>query len=533
MDNSKQEINTVFEKYGYYFDLNEIDRTIISDQDLYVTKYCPNEDVIELMFDFKKLLNCEELIRQHLHSSPDEYNLYTKNYSEPFQNMISAKWERMRTMIEYLNSQQTLQSGEKIIKLVTVPYKTILSDMESNRIALEMGGVELKYSDHPLITYLSKRAHAYAVCCKPYETRQLFNQYLDNFYANHDAGNLLNKIIDEWFVLIMRPKKNTLIIKFFFPTVIRHKFTNLVQNFPKNVKMHMTMSLKLRIDVNSNSKEEDHLKKKMELDLNFRFVHDHEKQYPHMESDYTKTFNLHSDLQRPVYSKKAYVDEYCPNVHVMELIYDIGKLLECEKSIRYGLSSSPEKYKFYEHAVSNGFRRFIGVHWDAMTGYIRKYDKQVVSGSTEKLETSTLFQASTATKIQTATPSPASIGVKNQTSTQVQVPTPAKLQASTPVQASIGTPIKKHKNAPIVSNEQIQSDINNIKNRLKNSGYNEAHDHPMVAYFPKLAHAYIVCCKMNATPLKFLMYFRKVDTFSYRSDILDVFSYSWLVSCQE
>ena len=226
MDNSKQEINTVFEKYGYYFDLNEIERTIISDQDLYVTKYCPNEDVIELMFDFKKLLNCEELIRQHLHFSPDEYNLYTKNYSEPFQNMISAKWERMRTMIEYLNSQQTLQSGEKIIKLVTVPYKTILSDMESNRIALEMGGVELKYSDHPLITYLSKRAHAYAVCCKPYETRQLFNQYLDNFYANHDAGNLLNKIIDEWFVLIMRPKKNTLIIKFFFPTVIRHKFTD-------------------------------------------------------------------------------------------------------------------------------------------------------------------------------------------------------------------------------------------------------------------------------------------------------------------
>ena len=207
MKDNEKEVDDVFDKYGQYFPLAKKENTIIDNEDGYVKQYCPNEGVVELMFDFNKLLHCEELIRQHLHFSPDEYNLYTKNYSEPFQNMISAKWERMRTMIEYLNSQQTLQSGEKIIKLVTVPYKTILSDMESNRIALEMGGVELKYSDHPLITYLSKRAHAYAVCCKPYETRQLFNQYLDNFYANHDAGNLLNKIIDEWFVLIMRPKK--------------------------------------------------------------------------------------------------------------------------------------------------------------------------------------------------------------------------------------------------------------------------------------------------------------------------------------
>ena len=206
MKKFKKELNSVFEKHGHYFDLNEEEHTTISNEDPYVTKYCLNEDAIELMFDFNKLLTCEELIRQHLHSSPDEYSLYTKNYSEPFQNMISAKWERIRTIIDYLNSPQILLSGEQIIKLNTVSGDRISSGMKAYRIALNIQDVKLQYSDHPLITYLSKRAHAYAVCCKPYEIREMFNQYLDNFYANHDADNLLNQIIAKWLVLIMKPK---------------------------------------------------------------------------------------------------------------------------------------------------------------------------------------------------------------------------------------------------------------------------------------------------------------------------------------
>ena len=207
MKDNEKEVDDVFDKYGQYFPLAKKEHTIIDNEDGYVKQYCPNEGVVELMFDFNKLLHCEELIRQHLHSSPDEYNLYTKNHSEPFQNMIFTKWDRVRTMITYLNSQLTLKSDAQIIEVDTVFKTSISYDMSGYRNALEVNGVEIKYPDHPMITYLSKRAHAYSVCCKPYETQEMLNQYFDNFYANHDADNLLNKIIAKWFVLIMRRKK--------------------------------------------------------------------------------------------------------------------------------------------------------------------------------------------------------------------------------------------------------------------------------------------------------------------------------------
>ena len=117
-----------------------------------------------------------------------------------------------------------------------------------------------------------------------------------------------------------------------------NKFVNSLRNFPKNARMHMTMSFKLPIDVNSNSTGKDHLKKKMKLDLNFRFVHDHEKQYPHMESDFNELLNLDSTLRGRIKSERAYVNEYCSNVDIMELALDISKLITCVESIRYGLS---------------------------------------------------------------------------------------------------------------------------------------------------------------------------------------------------
>ena len=49
MKKFKKELNSVFEKHGYYFDLNEEEHTTISNEDPYVTKYCLNEDAIELM----------------------------------------------------------------------------------------------------------------------------------------------------------------------------------------------------------------------------------------------------------------------------------------------------------------------------------------------------------------------------------------------------------------------------------------------------------------------------------------------------
>lgn len=212
-----------------------------------------------------------------------------------------------------------------------------------------------------------------------------------------------------------------------------------------------------------------------------------------MESDFNETFYLDSDEQKQIKSEKSYVDVYCPNVHIMELVFDIIKLVECDTSIRDGLSASASKYLEYKQGASVFFKSFILQHWDRLTQYINIFDMQVISGSTVKLQTST------------------------------PVPAPAPT----------ATQIKTHEHAATVLKKQIESDIDNIKNRLKNSGYNEVHDHLMIAYFPKLAHTYTVCCKTNESPFRFLLYLLEMDTFSYRSDILKVFSLSWLVSCRE
>ena len=225
--------------------------------------------------------------------------------------------------------------------------------------------------------------------------------------------------------------------------------------------MHTLILIKLLINVNSNSKEEDHLKTKMRFYLNFRFVFEVEKQYPAMESDFNDTFYMNSTMQEQIKSEKAYVDAYCPNVHIMELVFDISKLVDCEKSIRYDLLASPDKYIEYKQGISNFFRSFIINNWDRLIRYVSIFDTQRVS------------------------------------------------------------------------NERIESDINHIKNRLKTSGYNEVHDHPMIAHFPKLAYAYTICCKTNETPDMLKTYLDNVETYSHKSDILLASILNWLVSLRK
>ena len=267
-----------------------------------------------------------------------------------------------------------------------------------------------------------------------------------------------------------------------------NKFVNSLRNFPKNARMHTTMSFKLPIDVNSNSTGKDHLKKKMKLDLNFRFVHDHEKQYPHMESDFNELLNLDSTLRGRIKSERAYVNEYCSNVDIMELALDISKLIACEESIRFGLSSSQQKYADYERGISGGFRRFVSKQWDILTWHISRYDKHVVSKSTHKL------------------------------------------QINTPVNGPIDTPIKKHENTAVPLNEEIESDMITYENALKTLDVKLKYsDHPLIAYLSRRAHAYTVCCKPYETKKMLNLY---LDNFYANHDadnLLNKNIHEWLV----
>ena len=51
-----------------------------------------------------------------------------------------------------------------------------------------------------------------------------------------------------------------------------------------------------------------------------------------------------------------YVDQYCPDQHVFELMFDPRTAINCEKSIRYSIGfENSKKYLYYNISISYPF----------------------------------------------------------------------------------------------------------------------------------------------------------------------------------
>ena len=72
----------------------------------YVKKYCPNDHVIELLFNLEKYFKCEESIRYGLQSSLNDYQSYAKISSE-FTNQIDNSWRLMSIDVEPLKKSHS------------------------------------------------------------------------------------------------------------------------------------------------------------------------------------------------------------------------------------------------------------------------------------------------------------------------------------------------------------------------------------------------------------------------------------------
>ena len=69
-----------------------------------------------------------------------------------------------------------------------------------------------------------------------------------------------------------------------------------------------------------------------------------------------------------------YVQKYCPNDHVIELLFNLEKYFKCEELIRYGLQSSLSDYQYYA-TISSEFTNKIDNSWRSMSSHVKSLKK--------------------------------------------------------------------------------------------------------------------------------------------------------------
>jgi len=98
-----------------------------------------------------------------------------------------------------------------------------------------------------------------------------------------------------------------------------------------------------------------------------------------------------------------YVKKYCPNDHVIELLFNLEKYFKCEESIRYGLQSSLNDYQSYG-AISSEFANKIDNSWRLMSSHVKSLKKTHKHKTTPISQTTTPIAPSTTLIVQTTTP---------------------------------------------------------------------------------------------------------------------------------
>jgi hypothetical protein len=63
-------------------------------------------------------------------------------------------------------------------------------------------------------------------------------------------------------------------------------------------------------------------------------------------------------------SMQEVVNEYCPDRHIFELMFNPSKVIECEKLARKDIGiNNPEIYSYYHLNISTPFRQMIVEDW--------------------------------------------------------------------------------------------------------------------------------------------------------------------------
>lgn len=87
---------------------------ILGNMASYTKQYCPDKHILELLFDLRKNINCEKLIRFALgEKDAEEYSLYIQEISGPFQKLFDDDWNQMTKVLFNLKLDTHISIDQK------------------------------------------------------------------------------------------------------------------------------------------------------------------------------------------------------------------------------------------------------------------------------------------------------------------------------------------------------------------------------------------------------------------------------------
>jgi hypothetical protein len=84
-----------------------------------------------------------------------------------------------------------------------------------------------------------------------------------------------------------------------------------------------------------------------------------------MIQNYRQAIRLKKDQTPIIVQMEEYVEKYCPDQHIFELMFDSNKYINCERLIRQAIGKNSSKvYTNYDTLISHRFQDVILEDWD-------------------------------------------------------------------------------------------------------------------------------------------------------------------------
>ncbi|CAF3533635.1 unnamed protein product [Rotaria sp. Silwood1] len=305
--------------------LQSIDvNNIVYDYDIATYDSCGS--ALILLWKPYKLIDCEIYYRSLLASNTlfyENYNKFKKEISQPFQQkalslMVPVKnaWNKVTDQVKK-NIQVKLDNKP-------VPQDQIEKDINQIKNRLSYYITKL---DHPMIVHHRKSAHTYKVCCTSMKTSDIFNEYLAYFDHDPNQGHSMDK---------------------FLHSCVQHQAFEPIDIMTEKNECNITYNEFL-----------DAMKKRQD------FIDKYEKQNPSIVIKFQEAIRFKIGQTDIIRTMAEYVDQYCQDQHIFELMFDARKIINCEKIIRHAIGKENfKKYSYYNISISYPFQYMILEDWD-------------------------------------------------------------------------------------------------------------------------------------------------------------------------
>ena len=110
--------------------------------------------------------------------------------------LVSAKVE--------VDEQNSMLETTPIVIVKSISNEQIEAEMTRLKDSIRSYDNDQQLKEHPVIAHFRKIAHAYTICCKRYETSEMFNQYKQHMDQHRNPKFSIYNILNQWLVLFSR-----------------------------------------------------------------------------------------------------------------------------------------------------------------------------------------------------------------------------------------------------------------------------------------------------------------------------------------